>query len=49
MGLLFFVTVMTILGVVSGRSLHPMHYFFLAAALSGRSIVASAGMSALHG
>jgi hypothetical protein len=31
-GLLFFVTVMVILGVISGRSLHPMHYFFLAAA-----------------
>jgi hypothetical protein len=31
-GLLFFVTVMVILGVLRGRSLHPMNYFFLAAA-----------------
>jgi hypothetical protein len=31
-GLLFFVTVMVILGVIRGRSLHPMNYFFLAAA-----------------
>jgi hypothetical protein len=31
-GLLFFFTVMVILGVVNGRSLHPMNYFFLAAA-----------------
>ena len=30
--LLFFFTVMVILGVLSGRSLHPMNYFFLAAA-----------------
>jgi hypothetical protein len=30
--LLFFLTVMVILGVISGRSLHPMNYFFLAAA-----------------
>jgi hypothetical protein len=30
--LLFFVTVMVILGVLSGRNLHPMNYFFLAAA-----------------
>jgi hypothetical protein len=30
--LLFFLTVMVLLGVLSGRSLHPMHYFFLAAA-----------------
>lgn len=29
--LLFFFTVMVILGVVKGRSLHPMNYFFLAA------------------
>ena len=28
--LLFFFTVMVILGVVKGRSLHPMNYFFLA-------------------
>ncbi|MGH9889237.1 MAG: inner membrane CreD family protein [bacterium] len=31
-GLLFFITVMVILGVLRGRSLHPMNYFFLAAA-----------------
>jgi len=31
-GLLFFVTVQVILGVIRGRSLHPMNYFFLAAA-----------------
>ena len=31
-GLLFFVTVMVILGVIRGRSLHPMNYFFLSAA-----------------
>lgn len=31
-GLLFFFTVMLMLGVVNGRSLHPMNYFFLAAA-----------------
>jgi hypothetical protein len=31
-GLLFFITVMVILGVLHGRSLHPMNYFFLAAA-----------------
>lgn len=30
--LLFFVTVMVILGVLKGQSLHPMHYFFLSAA-----------------
>jgi inner membrane protein involved in colicin E2 resistance len=30
--LLFFFSVMVILGVISGRSLHPMNYFFLAAA-----------------
>ena len=30
--LLFFVTVMVILGVLRGQSLHPMHYFFLSAA-----------------
>jgi Inner membrane protein CreD len=30
--LLFFVTVMVILGVLRGNSLHPMNYFFLAAA-----------------
>lgn len=30
-GLLFFFTVMVILGVLRGRSLHPMNYFFLAA------------------
>ena len=30
--LLFFMTVMVILGVVQKRSLHPMNYFFLAAA-----------------
>jgi inner membrane protein involved in colicin E2 resistance len=30
--LLFFVTVMVVLGVLRGRSLHPMNYFFLAAA-----------------
>jgi hypothetical protein len=30
--LLFFMTVLVILGVLSGRSLHPMNYFFLAAA-----------------
>ena len=31
-GLLFFMTVMVLLGVLNGRSLHPMNYFFLAAA-----------------
>jgi hypothetical protein len=31
-GLLFFLVVMVILGVIRGRSLHPMNYFFLAAA-----------------
>jgi Inner membrane protein CreD len=31
-GLLFFLTVMVILGVLNGRSLHPMNYAFLAAA-----------------
>jgi inner membrane protein involved in colicin E2 resistance len=31
-GLLFFVTVMVILGLIRGRSLHPMNYFFLSAA-----------------
>jgi hypothetical protein len=30
--LLFFFTVLVILGVLGGRSLHPMNYFFLAAA-----------------
>jgi hypothetical protein len=30
--LLFFFTVMVTLGVLKGRSLHPMNYFFLAAA-----------------
>jgi hypothetical protein len=30
--LLFFVTVLVILGVVRGQSLHPMNYFFLSAA-----------------
>jgi hypothetical protein len=30
--LLFFLTVMVMLGVLRGRSLHPMNYFFLAAA-----------------
>jgi inner membrane protein involved in colicin E2 resistance len=30
--LLFFLTVMVLLGVTSGASLHPMNYFFLAAA-----------------
>src|SRR6185436_1264169 len=30
--LLFFVTVLVMLGVLRGRSLHPMNYFFLAAA-----------------
>jgi hypothetical protein len=30
--LLFFITVMVILGIVQGRNLHPMHYFFLSAA-----------------
>ena len=30
--LLFFFTVMVILGVIRGRSLHPMNYFFLSAA-----------------
>jgi len=30
--LLFFLTVMVILGIVQGRNLHPMHYFFLSAA-----------------
>ena len=30
--LLFFFTVMVILGIIRGRSLHPMNYFFLAAA-----------------
>ena len=31
-GLLFFFTVMVILGMIRGRSLHPMNYFFLSAA-----------------
>jgi inner membrane protein involved in colicin E2 resistance len=31
-GLLFFLTVMVILGVVRGDNLHPMNYFFLAGA-----------------
>lgn len=30
--LLFFVTVLVMLGVTRGQSLHPMHYFFLSAA-----------------
>jgi len=30
--LLFFLTVMVILGIVDGHNLHPMHYFFLASA-----------------
>ncbi len=30
--LLFFITVLVILGILRGRNLHPMHYFFLAAA-----------------
>jgi inner membrane protein involved in colicin E2 resistance len=30
--LLFFLTVMVVLGVLSGRGLHPVHYFFLSAA-----------------
>ncbi len=30
--LLFFLTVMVILGITRGRNLHPMHYFFLSAA-----------------
>jgi hypothetical protein len=30
--LLFFLTIMVILGVLSGRNLHPMNYFFLSAA-----------------
>ena len=30
--LLFFLTVMVILGITEGRNLHPMHYFFLSAA-----------------
>lgn len=30
--LLFFLTVLVIMGVLQGRSLHPMNYFFLAAA-----------------
>lgn len=30
--LLFFVTVMVILGAIRGQSLHPMHYFFVSAA-----------------
>jgi hypothetical protein len=30
--LLFFFTALVMFGVVSGRSLHPMHYFFLSAA-----------------
>jgi inner membrane protein involved in colicin E2 resistance len=29
--LLFFVTVLMVLGILSGESLHPMHYFFLSA------------------
>lgn len=32
LGLLFFFTVMVIVGVIHGRSLHPMNYVFLAAA-----------------
>ena len=30
--LLFFLTVMVILGITHGRNLHPMHYFFLSSA-----------------
>jgi hypothetical protein len=30
--LLFFITVVVVLGVLNGRSLHPMNYFFLSAA-----------------
>jgi inner membrane protein involved in colicin E2 resistance len=30
--LLFFLSVMVILGTISGPSLHPMHYWFIAAA-----------------
>ncbi len=30
--LLFFFTVMVVLGVLSGKALHPVHYFFLSAA-----------------
>jgi len=30
--LLFFLTVMVILGITQGRNLHPMHYFFLSTA-----------------
>ena len=30
--LLFFITVMVILGAIRGQSLHPMHYFFVSAA-----------------
>ena len=30
--LLFFLTVMVVLGILEGRSLHPMNYFFIAAA-----------------
>jgi len=30
--LLFFVTVLVVLGILGGRSLHPMHFFFLSAA-----------------
>jgi hypothetical protein len=29
--LLFFITVLVVLGILSGESLHPMHYFFLSA------------------
>ena len=31
-GLLFFITVLVVLGILTGRSLHPMNYFFVAAA-----------------
>jgi hypothetical protein len=31
-GLLFFFTVLVVLGILSGRSLHPMNYFFVSAA-----------------
>jgi hypothetical protein len=31
-GLLFFITVLVVLGILSGRSLHPMNYFFVSAA-----------------
>ena len=34
--LLFFVTVLLILGILRRRNLHPMHYFFLSAAFFSR-------------